>query len=228
MADRLAQELRGAELPVVTARHLELQHPWPVGWRKPGGILRGGPGLWPFFVHALRLSPPPGRPFYRFRRALQLPRFVAPLLKMEKSRPGAIIVLDEWLAHLLSGALLSKVLSDEDARSFLQRYTNRFDATFVFLELDPETAAARVAARSAARPQLPGADRPNFWDGVPEIKVLRAIKGFEEGYRAVTHQLRSIGASVLVVDARRSPSDIAHDVSSVLRSTLRRASEGDR
>jgi RecA/RadA recombinase len=210
--DLLAGILRAGGQVAFTHREIYEDYPWPTGWGKLLRVFMGAPGSWATVGRALTLQPPPGSQSYRFRRAIQLPRFAYPLERIRARHPGAAVILDQWMAHAFCGAVLDGKMRRDDARRMLRAHLQRYDVVYVHLELDCNIAAARVAARSRARTHDREDGCTNFWDGVDEQVILGKIRAFGKGFSALKEELDALGAPVATIDATQSPSVVCEAV----------------
>ncbi len=111
-----------------------------------------------------------------------------------RSRSGVVLLDQGFLQDVWSIFLSSKTACADPALlcSLIRSLYERIDATIVVLEVDSETASARVSART------PGASR---FDSLPEGQLRSSIEAASGLQRQIVESARLAGLPVLIVDA---------------------------
>lgn len=110
-----------------------------------------------------------------------------------RSRSGVVLLDQGFLQDVWSIFLSSKSLSADSALlcSLIRSLYEGIDATIVVLDVEPETASARVSARTYG---------DSRFDRLPEGQLRRSIEAASGLQRQIMESTRLAGLRVLVVD----------------------------
>jgi hypothetical protein len=110
-----------------------------------------------------------------------------------RSRSGVVLLDQGFLQDIWSIFLSSKSARADPAllSSLIRALYERIDATIVVLDVNPETASARVSARTHG---------DSRFDSLPEGQLRTAIEAASGLQRQITESARLAGLPVLVID----------------------------
>lgn len=142
---------------------------------------------------------------YRLNTRESLFRLMRLISKTEwlRSRSGVVLLDQGFLQDVWSIFLSSKSVRADSALlpSLIRSLYEGIDATIVILDVDPETASARVSART---------NGDSRFDSLPQAQLLRSIEAANGLQRQIAESARLAGLPVLIVDAS-PPAQIVTD-----------------